>query len=118
MKLNDAITLLEADFHYNQKEQLEAEIITARASDLMSEVLVDDSVPDILLTGICNTQVIRTASVFGIKAVIFVRGKTCNQKMINLAAEENVVVMTTSYSLFTSCGKLYNNGIRGALEFK
>jgi hypothetical protein len=112
MILREAIELLNADAYYTQSDQLETEIKTARASDLMSEVLAEDAVPDILITGLCNAQVIRTASVFGIKSVIFVRGKTCSAKMIDLALEENVVVMTTRDTLFASCGKLYNRGVR------
>jgi hypothetical protein len=118
MKLQEAIEILGAEAHYTRAEQLEAEIRTARASDLMSEVLAEDAVPDLLITGLCNAQVIRTASVFGIKAVIFVRGKTCNPKMIDLAMEENVVVMTTPDSLFSSCGKLYGRGVRGVYDLK
>ena len=116
MILREAIGLLDAEAHYTQGDQLDAEIKTARASDLMSEVLTEDAVPDILITGLCNAHVIRTASVFGIKAVIFVRGKTCNPKMIDLAMEENIIIITTNNSLFTTCGKLYARGIRGATE--
>ncbi len=116
MILREAIELLKADVQYNQSVQLEAEIHKARASDLMSEVLADDAVPDILLTGLCNSHVIRTASVFGIKAVVFVRGGPVDQKLIDCALDENIVVMTTRDSLFTSCGKLYAAGVRAVTE--
>ncbi len=116
MILREAVDLLKAEVQYTQSSQLEADIRTARASDLMSEVLADDAVPDILLTGLCNSHVIRTASVFGIKAVVFVRGRPVDQKLIECALDENIVVMTTKDSLFTSCGKLYAAGVRGAKE--
>ena len=118
MILREAIDILEAGVHFTRPDQLEQTISTARASDFMSEVLIENSVPDILLTGLCNAQVIRTASVFGIKAVIFVRGKEASRQMIDLASQENVVVMTTGHSLYTSCGKLYSRGIRGVKEIK
>jgi hypothetical protein len=118
MILRDAITILNAEVQYTQNTQLEADINTARASDLMSEVLADDAVPDILLTGLCNSHVIRTASVFGIKAVVFVRGRPVDQKLIDCALDENIVVMTTRDSLFSSCGKLYAAGVRGVMENK
>jgi hypothetical protein len=118
MILREAIELLDADVHFVHERQLEEVVMTARASDFMSEVLIEESVPDILLTGLCNAQVIRTASVFGIKAVIFVRGKKVNQQMIDLAHEEHVVLLTTDDSLYTSCGKLYMRGIRGVKEKK
>ena len=84
----------------------------------MSEILAADALPDILLTGLCNTQVVRTASVFGIKAVIIVRGKTPSSGMIDMANEEEIVLASTKYGLFTSCGKLYAAGIRGIQEIK
>jgi hypothetical protein len=113
MKLREAIEILNAEAYYARDELLEADIHTARASDLMSEVLAEDAVPDLLLTGLCNTQVVRTAMVFGIKAVVFVRGRPMGQKMIDLALQENIVLMTTPESLFSSCGKLYSSGVRG-----
>jgi len=116
MILRDAITLLNADVQYTQSSQLEVDIRTARASDLMSEVLADDAVPDILLTGLCNSHVIRTASVFGIKAVVFVRGRPVDQKLVECALDENIVIMATKDSLFTSCGKLYTAGVRSVTE--
>jgi hypothetical protein len=118
MKLRDVITILDSTPHWTQDDLFESDILTARASDLMSEVLTEDAVPDILLTGLCNIQVIRTASVFGIKAVVFVRGKAPSQKIIDLAQDEGVVVLTTDHSLFASCGRLYMGGVRGALEKK
>ncbi|OHD68095.1 MAG: hypothetical protein A2W19_01735 [Spirochaetes bacterium RBG_16_49_21] len=116
IKLCDVAAILEAEVHYSYSRQLAIEIRTARASDLMSEILSDDQVPDMLLTRLCNAQVVRTASVFGIKAVIVVRGSHLSQKIIDLAVEENIVIMTTPGSLFTSCGKLYAHGVRGVLE--
>lgn len=113
MKLHEAITLLESDVYCTKEDLLNADILTARASDLMSEVLAQDAVPDILITGLCNAQVIRTASVFGIKAVVFVRGRTPGQKVIDLAMDENVVILTTDHSLFVSCGRLFASGVRG-----
>ncbi len=116
MKLRDIITILEAEAHSPRNNHLDAEILTARASDLMSDILASDSVPDILLTRLCNAQVIRTASVFNIKAVVVVRVRNLNQKIIDLAKEENIVIMATPGSLFTSCGKLYAHGVQGVLE--
>jgi hypothetical protein len=116
IKLGEVVAILEAEVHYSYSHQLDIEIQTARASDVMSEILADDAVPDILLTRLNNAQVVRTASVFGIKAVVVVRGKNINQKIVDLAREENIVIMYTQGSLFTSCGKLYGHGVRGVLD--
>ncbi len=114
MKLREAITLLDAAVYCSRDDLLEAEILTARASDLMSEVLAEDAAPDILLTGLCNAQVIRTASVFGIKAIIFVRGIVPGKKLIDLAIDEDVVMLTTAHSLFISSGILFAGGVHGS----
>ncbi|OHD71881.1 MAG: hypothetical protein A2W19_04200 [Spirochaetes bacterium RBG_16_49_21] len=115
MKISEAIQILNAEVHNAEKEQLDAEIKTARASDLMSEILASTEVPDMLLTGLTNAQVIRLASIFGIKAITIVRGKEVDPKIFLLAKEEKIVIMTTKYSLFTSCGKLYEKGINGEI---
>jgi len=116
MKLRDVVAILEGDCFCCEPHLLEAEVTRARASDLMSEILAADALPDILLTGLCNTHVIRTASVFGIKAVIIVRGKAPTKGMIDMANEEEIVLASTKEGLFTSCGKLYAAGIRGVKE--
>ena len=113
MKLKESIELLNAQAHYATDDLLDADIQMARASDLMSEILAEDAIPDMLVTCLCNPQVVRTAMVFGIKAVVFVRGRAVNQKMIDLALQENIVLMTTPESLFSTCGKLYSRGVRG-----
>ena len=82
----------------------------------MSDILARSVVPDVLLTRLTNVQVIRTSSVFGIKAVIIVRNKAINEKVVELAKQEEIVLLTTRMSLFESCGKLYQNGIRSGDE--
>lgn len=113
MKLNEIIELLNAEVHYMQDEHLKTDIKTAAASDLMSEILACVDVPDVLLTGLTNTQVIRTSSIFGIKAIVIVRGRLTDSKVIELAKEEDIPIMTTQDTLFTSSGKLYGKGITG-----
>jgi hypothetical protein len=114
--LREMVAILTAEVYYSSSQQLDTEIQTARASDLMSDVLFDDMVPDVLLTRLCNAQVVRTASVFGIKAVVMVRSHDINVKIVQLAKEENIVLLATQGTLFTTCGKLYARGVRGVLE--
>ncbi len=114
--MREVVEILAAEVHYTSSRQLDTEIQTARASDLMSDILFDDTVPDILLTRLCNAQVVRTASVFGIKAVVMVRSHDINMKIADLAKEENIVLISTQGTLFASCGKLYARGVRGVLE--
>ena len=115
MNLKEIKDLLNAKIHHIEEENdLNTEILTAAASDLMSDVLASVNTPDLLLTGLTNTQVIRTSSVSGIKAIIIVRGKSLEPKVIELAKEEGIAIMSTTISLFESCGILYKKGLKSA----
>ncbi len=94
-------------------EEAEKEIISACGSDMMSDVMAFFHGQGILLTGLINVQVIRTANLMDISAVCFVRGKKPNQDMLNLAAEMGIVVLQTNLPMFTACGKLYAAGLSG-----
>lgn len=86
-------------------------IVSACGADLMSDVMafVKDQV--LLMTGLINVQVIRTASLMDIEAICFVRGKSPNQAMIDMAVENDIVLMKTKLPLFLACGKLYEAGV-------
>ncbi len=90
----------------------EVEIQSACGADLMSDVMafVKDQV--LLMTGLINIQVIRTAILMDIQAICFVRGKQPAADMIEMARENNIVILTTRLPLFLACGKLYEAGVR------
>ncbi|PYG88793.1 DRTGG domain-containing protein [Ruminiclostridium sufflavum DSM 19573] len=94
-------------------EFLELEVTAGCGSDLMSDVMAYVTENVILLTGLINLQVIRTAEMMDIKAIIFVRGKLPIDSMIELAREKNIVLMSTKLSMFIACGRLYNAGLQG-----
>jgi predicted transcriptional regulator len=86
----------------------------ACGSDLMSDVLAyikDDST--LLLTGLCNQQVIRTAEMIDLHLIIFVRGKKPTKDVIRLAEENDITLLATNISMFDAAGILYQRGIRG-----
>lgn len=112
MKLKKILEILDADVLLAHDNQLDIEIKTAAAGDLMSDILAMIKVPDILLTGLSNLQVINTASVFGIKIVIFVRGKLIDSKVLELADNEGISLISTKFSMYESCGMLYEKGLR------
>lgn len=114
MKIGDIISLLNAEVHYLRNDDAEKEVGSATACDLMSDILASVNVPDILITGLNNAQVIRTSSVFGIKAVVIARGRPVDAKLIELAREEDITLLSTKDSLFSASGKLFNNGIEEA----
>ncbi len=90
----------------------ELEIETACGSDLMSDVLAFSSSKTILLTGLTNIQVVRTAEMIDLKAVIFVRNKTPEQETIELAQKKGISLYKAPYSLFACCGLLYQAGVK------
>ncbi|MBQ4355026.1 MAG: hypothetical protein II757_00015 [Bacteroidales bacterium] len=93
---------------------IDREVDCAFASDLMSDVLTlrtDKSV--MLITGLCNMQTIRTCEMSDIKVVIFVRGKVVTEEMKELAADNDMVLITTNFSLYRTSGLLFNTQLPG-----
>lgn len=81
-------------------------------SDLMSDVLAFTKSNTLLCTGLTNMQVVRTADMAELSALIFVRGKVPDKEILQAASENELPVMTTEYTLFETCGILYQAGIR------
>jgi predicted transcriptional regulator len=81
-------------------------------ADLMSDVLASIQPEAALLTGLCNPQVVRTAQIADIRAIILVRGKHPAKETIKLANEEQIPLITTTLGLFEACGILYDAGLK------
>jgi predicted transcriptional regulator len=112
MKVSEIVRVLEAEV-LTGNEDSELEITSACGSDLMSDVMAYVKENILLLTGLNNPQVIRTAEMMDIKIVTFVRGKSPDQNIIKLAKEKDIMVLATKHPMFIACGKLYNAGITG-----
>ena len=97
-------------------EKLDMEVRTAFGADLMSDVLAFADAGCLLLTGLTNPQVIRTADVLDIAAIILVRGKKPSPETLRAAADKNIPVLSTKYILFESAGRLYAKGIVGSTQ--
>lgn len=95
------------------EEFLDHEVMSACGSDMMSDVLAYSKDHSVLLTGLCNPQVIRTAEMLDIVCVVFVRGKKPDQTILDMAKERNLIVMATGHRMFSACGLLYQAGLRG-----
>jgi len=89
------------------------EVLSCHASDLMSDVLSLNGLGSLLLTGLTNAQVIRAAEVCDFAAVCFVRGKALQPEVVQLAEERDIPLLVTPLSMFESCGRLYEKGLRG-----
>lgn len=94
-------------------DHLDREVQTACGSDMMSDVLAFVKEQAVLLTGLVNPQVVRTAEMMDMKVIVFVRGKVPSDAILDLAHKLDIVVLKTELEMFTSCGKLYQAGLRG-----
>jgi predicted transcriptional regulator len=115
LKLRDVKEILAADVIVGE-DKLDMEVKTAFGADLMSDVLAFAKAGSILLTGLTNDQVIRTADILDIAAIVLVRGKRANADTINLAKELKIPILTTKYILFETAGRLYAKGMVGCVE--
>jgi len=114
MKLSEIVIALKATpLVDGLDDQMDKEILTGGSSDLMSDILAGLSEGCVLLTGLTNIQVIRTAMISNVGAIVFVRGKTPPEDVIDLAKAERIPVFSSPYSMFVSCGRLYKRGITG-----
>ena len=120
MLLSDIKTILNAKVLTGETEDIfkNTEIHTACGCDLMSDVLAFVKDQSLLLTGLINSQVIRTAEMMDIAAVCFVRGKIPPDDVIELAKEKGIILIKTDFPLYLACGMLYKEGLGGFLGEK
>jgi predicted transcriptional regulator len=112
MKLSDIKEILKAEILVG-KEKLDSLVLTGAASDLMSDMLRGPTSGSLLLTGLNNIQVIRTSVISGVAAVVLVRGKRPTAEMITHAVENDLPLLSTPYTMFSACGRLFREGLRG-----
>ncbi len=112
MKISTIKELLMADVICNE-EYLGKHVYSACGSDMMSDVLAYVKDQAVLLTGLVNSQVIRTAEMMDMVCIVFVRSKLPTPEMIELAKDSGIVLLATSKRLYEACGILYSNGLIG-----
>jgi len=110
MKLVDIISIMEGTF-ITANADLDMDIPCACGADLMSDVLIHARSGSLLLTGLMNPQVVRTAEMAEIAAIVFVRGKHPSPETIALAEEKGIPLITTKYTMFETCGRLFEAGM-------
>ena len=111
MTIADVKSILNAELRAGNK--LDTEVNYAFGSDMMSDVLAFVKDQSVLLSGLVNMQVVRTAEMMDMNCIVFVRGKEPTPEMIELAEARGIVLLTTSLRMFTACGLLYQNGLSG-----
>ena len=112
MYLKEVMEILDAELLCGE-DKLDIEVRSACGSDFMSDVLAYVKNQAVLLTGLVNPQVIRTADMMDMKCIVFVRGKRPDEGMLALAQERGMVIMATTLPMYPACGKLYHAGLRG-----
>ena len=112
MKIREVAQILEAEL-YCGEELLDAEVFSACGADLMSDVLAFVKDQPVLLTGLVNPQVIRTADMMDIGCIVFVRGKQPAPPLVELARTKKIAMMSTEFRMYIACGKLYAAGLMG-----
>ncbi len=112
MKIATIQQLLDARVIAGQ-DHLEDDVYSACGSDMMSDVLAYVKDQAVLLTGLVNPQVIRTAEMMDMRCIVFVRAKEPTADMITLAEECGLVILATKKRMYEACGILYSNGLVG-----
>ncbi len=112
MKLDDIKETLRAEVFVGH-DKMDMVVKAGTGSDLMSDMLRGPTNGAVLLTGLNNIQVIRTSVIAGVVAVILIRDKKPTPDMITLAREHGLPVLSTPFTMFSSCGRLFNKGLRG-----
>lgn len=110
LKLKDIIQVVEGRVLTDDID-LDMPISCAAGADLMSDVLAFAKPKALLLTGLVNPQVVRTAEMADIAAIVFVRGKTPGPETIALAREKGIPLIASPYSMFEMCGRLFEAGM-------
>lgn len=112
MKISMIRDLLDAEIVCGE-ENLERDVFSACGSDMMSDVLAYVKDQAVLLTGLVNAQVVRTAEMMDMVCIVFVRSKSPTAEMVELAKENNIVLLKTKKRMYEACGKLYACGLVG-----
>ncbi|BDF58262.1 hypothetical protein CE91St36_10790 [Christensenellaceae bacterium] len=115
MVVKEIADLLDAEFLCGQ-DKADMEILCACGADMMSDVLAFTKHDAVLLTGLVNNHVVRTAEMMDIQCILFVRGKRPADDIISMASERDMVLLATEQPMFSACGVLYTSGIKGGMR--
>ena len=111
MKVTEIADIVKAEVLCGGEHAADTDIRSACGSDMMSDVLAYVKDQGLLLTGLVNPQVVRTAEMMDISCILFVRGKRPDQTVIDLACEKGIILMCTQERMYQACGMLYAAGL-------
>jgi len=117
MRIRDLIEILEGEVLLENHDPDE-EVPRGGAADLMSDVLAFGTEGMVLMTGLTNPQVVRTAEMAGINVIVFVRDKIPPRETLELAKDSRITLIRTGYTMYEACGRLYGAGLPGRGQVK
>jgi len=117
MKLRRVLSIIDGRA-ISKAIDLDQEVQMGCGADLMSDVLAFSREGAILMTGLTNPQVVRTVELAGITAIVFVRGKLPPPETVTLAEEKGIPLLASKYTMFETCGRLYQAGLPGCGLFE
>lgn len=112
MKIRDIAKLVNAEV-LACPELIDEEVYSACSSDMMSDVLAFVREQGLMITGLVNPQVVRTAEMMDMRAILFVRNKRPSPEILELAQQCEIVVLASAIRMYEACGTIYEAGLKG-----
>jgi hypothetical protein len=110
MRLCDILTLAQARF-VSANVRPDVEVRAGFAADLMSDALRYDLSGALLVSGLATPQVVRTAEMADVAAILMVRDKIPPREALELAEEVGIPFLSTELTMFEICGRLFAGGL-------
>ena len=117
MKLSEVLEAIEGEM-ISKNADMDLEVQMGCGADLMSDVLAFTHEGTLLMSGLTNPQVVRTAEMADIRAIVFVRGKIPPPETVTLAEEKGIPLLASKYTMFETCGRLFQAGMQGCGLFE
>ena len=93
------------------EQNMDKTLSSACGSDLMSDALAFAKEGSVLLTGMVNPHVVRTAEMLDMLCIVFVRGKKPTEDVCTLARDKGITLLCCEHTLYAACGLLYTQGL-------
>jgi predicted transcriptional regulator len=117
MQLREALEIIDGKM-ISTDVDLTRQVDLGGGADLMSDLLAFGQEGMLLMTGLTNPQIVRTAELAGVAAIVFVRGKIPPPETISLASQKGIPLLASKYTMFETCGRLYKAGLAASTLFE
>lgn len=117
MKLSDIRDILRAEVYVGQ-DRMDMPVKAGIGSDLMSDIMWGPTSGALLLTGLNNIQSVRSSIISGVAAMVLVRGKKPAPEVLAQARAHRMPLLSTPFTMYSACGRLFARGLRGVEEKK